>query len=102
MPCLPDEKCCFHCGEWFSIRVSRILCSDCDQYQCPECGCCGCHVGEQALRAIRAMEKTYERFLKRNLVSGDGSVVTGCRACCGDSAVSMAEPRGVQGPDGGA
>ena len=68
LACLPDEKCCFNCDKWFNIKQydaygSIVLCKRCDQYKCPFCGKCFCKVSKAVRVAVRAMEKTYERYI---------------------------------------
>ena len=79
MPCLPDEKCCFNCDKWFNVKKNYLvklsknyqipsflnpsLCENCNQYKCPHCDKCFCGVSKKVRVAVRAMEKTYERYL---------------------------------------
>lgn len=69
MPCRPNNKCCFHCMEWFDITVwtfavSPMLCEKCNQYKCPWCHSCFCNVSKKVKNAVIAMEKTYEKYLE--------------------------------------
>jgi len=78
MPCRPDEKCCFSCEKWFDINndyephyytepSKPELCDVCNQYSCPHCHACGCELPVKTLKAVHAMEKTYEKWIKNNV-----------------------------------
>jgi len=78
MPCRPDEKMCFKCGEWFDIKdfperyrgegtwetVSLLFLCECGQYTCPHCGGCFCNVSGETKKAVHAMEQTYEKWIR--------------------------------------
>ena len=75
MPCRPDLKTCFNCQEWFDINnyyetefytdsPKPELCDICNQYICPFCHVCFCEADEKVAIAVKALEATYERWLK--------------------------------------
>ena len=77
MPCRPDEKMCFKCGEWFNIKPKPYtiisayhgeekpvtLCDKCNQYKCPHCSGCLCWTSRKIKKAVHAMEQTYEKWI---------------------------------------
>ncbi|GAF99792.1 unnamed protein product [marine sediment metagenome] len=73
MSCRPKKKVCFSCEEWFH-QNNAILCEKCNQYKCSKCNACGCSVSKDILLAVRAMEKTYERWIEENCYNdGNGA-----------------------------
>jgi hypothetical protein len=65
MPCLPDTKMCFACLIWFH-KDDAILCDKCKQYKCRWCDACGCTVSHETMKAIHALQETYDRWIKEN------------------------------------
>jgi len=65
MACRPDEKVCFNCCDWFDISKEKVkLCKKCNQYKCPHCNACLCEMSTSVIRAVYAMERTYEKWVR--------------------------------------
>jgi len=53
---------CFKCGRKFTSKEAEV-CTKCGWMICPHCKVCGCSLGEETLRAVFYMRRTFEDLL---------------------------------------